>query len=191
MTTFSFDDTIPATNNSPSSDQPGMLINNASTKAILAIDHVTFGSANGGTHLQMTLDSINVPGGQSNPACTIYSNIGTANAASNAFVKNSQGIFPMSLIKAAGSFTDSAATATFISSINCSTISYAANVFTITLTANATTGDNVIVFTAVESAANPPTTSTLEPGYYFTGGVLKIRSFALASQTISFLILQV
>ncbi len=50
MTNFTFDDTIPATNDDPSDDQPGMLINNQSTLGLIGIDHVTFNLNNGGQH---------------------------------------------------------------------------------------------------------------------------------------------
>ncbi len=56
MTNFSFDDTIPATNNNPSDDQPGMLINNQSTLGIIGNDHVTFNLNNGGQHKAITFN---------------------------------------------------------------------------------------------------------------------------------------
>lgn len=55
MTQFDFFPAIPATNNSPSVDQPNMQTNNQSTNDILAIDHITFNAANGGTHKQVTI----------------------------------------------------------------------------------------------------------------------------------------
>lgn len=61
MTVFTFDDTIPAANNNPSSDQPLMLINNQSDAGIWDIDHVGFNQSNGGTHSQITFSSNNVP----------------------------------------------------------------------------------------------------------------------------------
>lgn len=54
MTQFDFFPAIPATNNSPSVDQPNMQTNNQSTNDMLAVDHVTFNVANGGTHKQIT-----------------------------------------------------------------------------------------------------------------------------------------
>lgn len=54
--TFSFNTGIPATNNNPSVDQPDMQINNVSTDAILAVDHISFNTANGGQHKQITFN---------------------------------------------------------------------------------------------------------------------------------------
>lgn len=48
--TYSFNNAIPAANNNPSTDQPDMLINNISTAAILAVDHIGFNVTNGGQH---------------------------------------------------------------------------------------------------------------------------------------------
>lgn len=62
MPLFPFDTTIPAANNDPSADQPIMLQNNISTAGIIAVDHIGFGVANGGTHKQVTLTNEPAPG---------------------------------------------------------------------------------------------------------------------------------
>lgn len=64
MPNFTFFTTIPATNNSPSSDQPKMLTNNVSTNSILAVDHFTFNDNLGGIHKQVTLQNTNLLAGQ-------------------------------------------------------------------------------------------------------------------------------
>lgn len=56
--TFSYNTGVPATNNDPSVDQPDMLINTQSINDIIGVDHVTFNSANGGTHNQVTLNRL-------------------------------------------------------------------------------------------------------------------------------------
>ncbi len=61
MNNFPFNSNIPASTNSPSSDQPLMLQNNVSTAAILGTDHVSFGIDWGGSHKQTTFTSNNVP----------------------------------------------------------------------------------------------------------------------------------
>lgn len=61
MPNFSFNTSIPASNNNPSLDQPEMLTNNQSTDGILAVDHVTFNANDGGTHLQVSFSSNNTP----------------------------------------------------------------------------------------------------------------------------------
>lgn len=55
MTNFAYNSSVPATNDNPSDDQPLMLINTQSINDILAVDHVTFGLSNGGTHSKVTL----------------------------------------------------------------------------------------------------------------------------------------
>ncbi len=48
--TFNFSDSIPASGNNPSVDQPTMLTNNISAKAIIDIDHVGYDQPLGGYH---------------------------------------------------------------------------------------------------------------------------------------------
>ena len=59
--TFTFDNSIPAANNNPSTDQPSMLINNQSTESIIAVDHVSFNETNGGYHKQVRLLNETIP----------------------------------------------------------------------------------------------------------------------------------
>lgn len=54
MTNYVFTKTIPAAANSPSNDQPKMLVNNASTNDLIGVDHITFNLNNGGVHNQTT-----------------------------------------------------------------------------------------------------------------------------------------
>lgn len=61
MPNFSYTTNIPFSSNSPSVDQPNMQTNTNSTANILAVDHVTFNAANGGTHKQVTLNTSNIP----------------------------------------------------------------------------------------------------------------------------------
>jgi hypothetical protein len=55
MANYTFYPTVPATNNSPSSDQPNMQTNNQSINDWSAVDHVGYNVSNGGTHSQVTL----------------------------------------------------------------------------------------------------------------------------------------
>jgi hypothetical protein len=50
MTLWPYTDNIPFPTNSPSADQPNMLINTNSIDSLLAVDHVSFNLANGGYH---------------------------------------------------------------------------------------------------------------------------------------------
>ncbi len=55
MTSYAFNDTIPDGPNNPSDDQPIMLANNVSAKAIMNVDHIGYGLANGGIHRQVNM----------------------------------------------------------------------------------------------------------------------------------------
>src|SRR6266404_3955444 len=55
MTNFPFDDTIPATGNDPSVDQPTMLTNNVSSQGIMNVDHIGYNFNNGGIHRQVNM----------------------------------------------------------------------------------------------------------------------------------------
>lgn len=62
MANYTFTDSIPASANYPGNDQPKMLVNNASTKSIIGVDHITFGLNNGGEHNQVTFrDQVSNP----------------------------------------------------------------------------------------------------------------------------------
>lgn len=50
MANYTFDATIPATNNDPSEDQPYMLNNNVSNQAIWDVDHIGFNQSGSGEH---------------------------------------------------------------------------------------------------------------------------------------------
>ena len=59
--TISYNNGIPAANNNPSTDQPNMKTNTDAIDTLLAIDHVSFNTASGGTHKQVTFSSNNIP----------------------------------------------------------------------------------------------------------------------------------
>lgn len=58
MTTFTYTNNVPNPPNSPSVDVVNMQINTNSTSGIIAVDHVGFGVANGGTHNQSTYNTL-------------------------------------------------------------------------------------------------------------------------------------
>ena len=61
MSSFTYITGVPAADNDPSVDQPNMVTNTNSIPGLIAIDHVSFNASNGGTHLQITFSSNNVP----------------------------------------------------------------------------------------------------------------------------------
>lgn len=110
--TFTFNTNIPAANNNPSVDQPDMLTNNQSTDALLAVDHVSFNALNGGQHKQVTFNNRNVPGAQTDPQAVLYTNTvmatstntASASTVSEMFYINQNSTYPISMIKAFGTF---------------------------------------------------------------------------------------
>ena len=105
MSTFTYNNLVPAAANNPSNDQPDMLINAASIASIVAVDHVGFNTAEGGTHNQSTYNRLGskptVTGTQvavygkasggvtqlfyENSAGTEYQMTGSANSAANGY----------------------------------------------------------------------------------------------------------
>jgi|GEM_PF-5026029 hypothetical protein len=159
---FTFNDTIPAANNNPSNDQPVMLANNVATNGILAVDHVTFNNAFGGTHKQVTFSSENVPGtAPSDPLSILYTNNITMATATNTvsastiaqpFFQNQNAIFPISLIRAYGYFDNNGNP---LNTYNCSSGPYVGGIgYIVSLASNAVIGTNFGVIVT----SNIPTT---------------------------------
>lgn len=99
--TFSFNTNIPAAPNNPSVDQPDMLTNNQSTNNLLAVDHISFNTAGGGQHKQVTFNGNNVPTPPVNPPVLFTNTVaglpqlffysGDATHSSSQYVNNTQG----------------------------------------------------------------------------------------------------
>ena len=200
--TFSFTTTQPAANNNPSTDQPDMLTNNVSTNGILAVDHISFNTANGGNHLQTHLPFFTNPtvvNGQNTEGSIIYGAAGTANTAkAQAFFKDANSTYILSALRAFGNFTFTVAglVITRNTDYNISTITVSGTnpyTFTITLNPNVTTGNNVIVFVYAQSNTVSATISTPST-YTFAANVLSITisiGSGIIFSNINFEILQV
>jgi len=104
---YSFNSGIPASNNSPSVDQPDMLTNNVSAAAIWETDHVGFGEDGGGLHNQVTF-RVN----QAAPSLTadgvsgLYANLDSG--LSQLFFQNSAGSTQLTKLPLVGSATNGA-----------------------------------------------------------------------------------
>jgi len=191
MTNFSYDNTVPATNNSPTADQPNMLTNTQSGKSIWEEDHVGFGVSNGGTHLKNTFYtqqtpsigsalSIVYPGAR--PAA--YANA-TGGSDTNTYTLNALGTLPASIVKAGGTFstTTTVGAISFESQFNCVSISSdGAGVYTITLQ-GVTTGSNIIFLSSISAG--------FDPNWSYTNPTLTIASVSTIGPKISFIVLQV
>lgn len=189
MGSYTFFSTIPIATNPPSVDQPNMTTNNVSNAAIWTQDHIGFNSANGGTHLQVTILSPTTPSAQTGTNAIIYTKAGLANSSSaDATTINSAGSFPLGIIRAAGSYLNTGVTQNMIQYFNCNqsavytsgTTSYA-----ITLDTGVVTGNNVIVFTSRSA-------SGLSDKWSFAGGILTITANTLNPSTITtFVVIQI
>lgn len=121
MTTFSYYPNIPNGPDNPSFDQPLMQTNSQSINSIINVDHLTFNSSgsggpgtSAGQHKQVTFNGKNVPGGTpTDPLSIMYTNniisagsfnTTSASTVAEVFYQNNSGIFPVSMIKAFGSF---------------------------------------------------------------------------------------
>lgn len=183
--TFPIDTTIPATNNNPSNDQPKMQTNFANINSYVQVDHVNPSATGAGYHEQVTFNANNVPGSlPSNSVAVSYTNAGTASASSDSFFRNGSGIFRLNLLRACGSFTTSASP-TLATSYNCASISGSSGGPTlVTLTAGATTGNNVMVI------INDSLGSSY--AYSFSGAVLSITVGSTSPAVlVSFFVFQI
>lgn len=177
MTSYSFNTNVPFATDDPSDDQPDMKINNQSTNDILAVNHVTFNTANGGMHTRVDYVNTLTPGSvvDIDPISTAYTIPGVADPThpQNVFT-NSQGTFPLSALRAFGIFSLTT-TPTIIYSYNVASIAFVATrTFNITLTANATSGNNVVCLVSMNTLRTAPSSVSSDYTYSFTAGVLTI-----------------
>jgi hypothetical protein len=174
MSSFTYYANIPNAPDNPSFDQPLMQTNATSINGIIAVDHVTFNIKNpsgggatpgqgGGQHLQVTFNSKNVPGGApTDPLSIMYtnnvssgaSNTASASTVASVFYQNANAIFPVSMIRAFGSFDN---TATSLNTWNMTAVRNSAGSFTITMPNNVCTGTNYLII--VSNTGNGSNTS--------------------------------
>lgn len=121
MTSFTYNTGVPAAPDNPSVDQPQMLTNTQSINTLIAVDHVSFNDVgsgppdgSGGHHLKISFDSKNPPiANPTDPVSILYTNNVTATATNTAsastvseiFYRNQNGVLPVSMFKAFGSFS--------------------------------------------------------------------------------------
>jgi len=142
---YPIDTTIPATNNFPGNDQPGMKTNFANINGYLTVDHVEPGTNPGaGFHEQVTIfgnNSQSAPTGQNS---VIYTILGTADNTHNQLIwQNSQFIAPLSGVKCFANvsvtYPGSVATATITNGYNL-TVASITNGSPVTLNLTTATG---------------------------------------------------
>jgi len=148
---FGINTSIPAAGNDPADDQPLIKQNFQNISDYLTVDHVKPGNAKNGFHKQITFASYNVPGAEVDPESTAYTNVGIADPLHPEYWwKNSQGIFPLSAIRAFGLIDLAPPAVTLVSGINIGVPSYAligiTHRVTIPITPGAVTGTSPSVF---------------------------------------------
>jgi len=89
LSTFTYNNLVPASANNPSVDQPDMLINSASIASIVAIDHVGFNTAEGGTHNQSTYNRLGAKPTVTGTQVAVYGKV--SGAITELFYENSAG----------------------------------------------------------------------------------------------------
>jgi hypothetical protein len=197
---FTYNTNIPAASHNPSDDQPLMETNTNSINSWVQTDHYGFGTGTDGWHLQTTLPAFSsgtlpgtIPGSVAYPAA----GIADSTHAQYYFKTPSIGV-PLSSVRAFASFVALGGGGGSISippgaGINVATITQAGTapfVWTITLSANATVGNNVCVF-AFGGNSNTGFSFT----YSFASNVLTLKTTAIVTtspvSTINIAILQI
>jgi len=197
---FTFTDSIPASGNNPSDDQPLMLQNNVATQGILAVDHFTFNAANGGQH-QWTQFPINVAfptpptPTDSNSVAFPAAGIADASVAQYQF-QNSVGTYFLSCIKAYALCTSGGIYES--QSFNVASVVRASTgVYTVTLTDNVVSGNAYAVFITSTKSASPITlvysyaVNTMVAGQFTLNFVTALGLNAADPSFFNFIVVQV
>ncbi len=193
MTNFDYYNTVPATDDNPSQDQPLMLINTVTNQNIWNIDHIGPSLDNGGTHTQTSYADYKTnpvfPSQSANHPSVAYPDAGVADVNNpQYYFKNTNATFPLSAIKSFGVFSRpiSPATPSISNGFNVMSIALGtSNVYIITLKSDVVSGNNIAVFL---NTATPTTSSPMT--WMFTNPVLTINTGASVGP-YSFVILQI
>lgn len=180
--TFTFNSGIPAAGNNPSNDQPIMKANNVAEAGIWNVDHVGFNQNNGGKHLQVTFNSKNTPGVQTDPSSTLYTANGSVSTVAELFFKNQNATLPISAIRAwalctPGGIVGSSNVVSVVRKIGAPV-----GVFTVTLTSGAVSSSSMAILVSMQSTSTtvaPPLRASILQ-YIITG----IGTFDLYFQTL-------
>lgn len=190
MVTYNRD--IPDAPNNPSNDQPKMKVNTNAIDDLLAVDHVSFNTANGGFHKRVTFNNTTAPVAPTDPQSILYTQAGTASSVSELAFINQNATFRLSALKAFGVFTtvnvNGAVAIGMASNVASITSSSSGSVYTIALTPGAVNGTTVIVFT--NNSAGTGTAETISWAFAANTLTLTIGS-NVVGRRISFAILQV
>ena len=187
---FDYVPSEPASSTAPSQSQPVMQVNAASISDLIAIDHVGFNNAAGGLHQQVTFNANNTPGSApTGNSSIVFTKAGLANTAGpNVVQQNAFATFPMSCLRAFGSFSN--LSTSYLNQFNGGTLSVvtpgAFTIYTVTLAPNCLTGLNSLPFVWIPLGLGGSLSS-----YSISGTTLTISYFKSSSVfTINFMVLQ-
>jgi hypothetical protein len=158
MSSFVFNNAIPAAPNNPSVDQPDMLTNNISTDAILAINHISFNAAKGGTHLLVNFTAdpnfITPPVAPLLNDSILYTQAGVASTSAALFFQNAQTTLVISSVKAWALCNGAAGGIVAGQSMNvASVVRNSTGRYTVTLMTNAVNSTNIAILITTSSGA--------------------------------------
>ena len=180
---FTYNLNIPFAPNNPSADQPLMETNTNSINNLLAVDHVSFNTLGGGQHLQVTFNSENVPGVQTDPTSVLYTAGIGASTKANLFFRNSIAIFQINLIKAFATFQTIGAGVVFNQNVNFASIAFVGGKYLLTLDSN-------IIFTSTPGVVVNSSQLNSLSGYGYSAPVLTVIA-ATTSAQITVMMLEV
>lgn len=148
--TFSYNRDIPDAPNNPSRDQPKMKTNTNSIDDLIDVDHVSFETALGGFHKQVSFNNTNVVGVlPTNPISILYTQSGTASSVADLYYANQNRFFQALPIRAWG-FVDGTGTIISSQQLNVSgIIRPVTGQFDVTLQSNAVTGTDFAILASI------------------------------------------
>ena len=173
---------IPNPPNNPSQDVPLMKVNTNAIDTILAIDHVSFNSQDGGTHKQVTFSSENTPPNFTDPQSALYTGTGSASSNAELYYKNQDATFLISCVKAFGNFnqvnTAPVVAVTLNNGYNVVSVSKSGNnQYKVTFTTNAIKGTTPTVICLMDNVVSgSPTVASNLITYNYSANVLEINT---------------
>ena len=188
--TFPISTFVPAANNDPADDQPLIQQNFANINGYLQVDHTNPAAIGAGQHEQVTFNNKNIPGVQTDPTSTLYTDSGSASSISQLLYKNQNITLPVSALRAFGVFASNAVIGPLVMLNDYNVGSAAVTVvsprtYQINLITNAVSSNNAAVLINASFGLNPPTIN-----YSLVGGVLTLTVTSGAAGIISFAVLQ-
>ncbi len=192
MTNVPYNFNIPDADNDPSDDQPKMKVNTNAINTLFEVNHYGFKNDFGGLHQKVTfpanIDS--VP--HIDPSSEIFTATGTQSTKSEAFYRNENGTFPISLVKACAAIemrqtSGKATTTNDFNVVDVDVVVLGINAtYTVNLTPGVVIGTDVLIF-----ANRSGSTSSNNIGWTFTANTLTISTLKTLGLNLNFMVCQI